>query len=1088
MSLDTRMSFAVLGKLEVHRAGEPVEVGGQRLRALLALLLIDPGRAVGLDALIAGVWGDRPPAGVANALQALVSRLRSALGAGTVIADGSGYRLAVDPERVDAHRFTGLAAQGGEILAAGDPAAAARTLRAALALWRGPAFADLAGNDVVAAEVTRLESIRLTATEDRLEADLRLARHAEVLAELPALVAAHPLRERLRAQRMRALYGLGRHVEALAAYQEARAEFADQLGADPSPALSDLHLAMLRREWQEPRRAPAEISAPPAATEPPFAREPGGNLRAGLTSFVGREDDLAKTGELLAGHRLVTLIGPGGAGKTRLAVESARAVADRMPGGTWLAELAPVADPDEVPYTVLTALGVRDPLAPAPRAGRPREDATARLVRSVGDRELLIVLDNCEHLIDAAARLADRLVAECPRVRVLATSREPLGITGEALWPVGPLALPPRDATAEQVPRYPAVALFADRAAAVRPGFDLAAEAGAVLRICRDLDGMPLAIELAAARLRSLSAGQIADRLSDRFRLLTGGSRTALPRHQTLRAVVSWSWDLLEEPERTLAARLAVFAGGATLDGAERVCAGGGLDPADVLDLLARLVDKSLVIAEADRYRMLSTVRAYATERLAESGEEHRVRLAHARFYTDFAAAAEPGLRGREQLKRIGELTAEGDNLAAALRWATEAGERELALRLVGTAGWYWWLIGHRAEGAYRAHPALALAAGGEDSIDPRILALAHMSFGINAADAGVLWDEAHASLRTAIEISRERLTEPLPPMLAVAEMILALFLNRDVTEALDLTGRLIGHPDPWVVAIGGLFRGMLLINGSRIAEGQAEVEEALWRFREIGDRWGIGNAMAVLSELGIMRGDSERSIRDMRDAIAVMDELGAREDTAYLRSRLAIGHNLAGDRAEAERVLDQMLAIVRRAGDRAGEASVHSVRGDFAREDGDLESARRHYAAGVSALGDKAPPQLRALLTSSLALLAEAEGDLARSRRLHLRSLEIALDGRDGPVLGGAVIGCAGLALAEGDPARAATLLGAAATIRGFDEVVDFDHVRITENTKAALGPGTHFRCFERGRSMPLGDVLALARAPGGGPGPARR
>ncbi|MDF5757965.1 BTAD domain-containing putative transcriptional regulator [Spongiactinospora sp. TRM90649] len=1078
------MSFAVLGTLEVRLDGRPVEVGGQRLRTLLGLLLLDPGRTIGLDALIDGVWGDRPPAGVGNALQALVSRLRSALGAGAglVTGDGSGYRLAVEPGRVDAHRFARLAAEGSDALAAGASADAARILRSALGLWRGPAYADLAGNDLATAEITRLEALRLTATEDRLEADLRLGRHAEVLAETPALIAAHPLRERMHGQRMRALYGQGRQVEALAAYEEARAGFADRLGADPSPALSGLHTAMLRGEWREPREQE------PAADEPAPAAAPGerrGNLRAALTSFVGREAEVAKTGGLLAEHRLVTLIGPGGAGKTRLAIETARAVGERIPGGTWLAELAPVADPREVPQAVLTALGVRDPLSStAHGVRRPADDAetdaTARLVRAVGRRELLIVLDNCEHLIDAAARLADRLVAECPGLRVLATSREPLGIIGEALWPVGSLALPSREGSAEEILRAPAVRLFTDRAATARPGFDPAADTGSIARICRDLDGLPLAIELAAARLRSLSAAQIADRLSDRFRLLTGGSRTALPRHQTLRAVVSWSWDLLDDAERTLAARLSVFAGGTTLAGTESVCAGGGLERADVFDVLARLVDKSLVLAEADRYRMLETVRAYAAERLAESGEERRVRLAHARFHAELAEAAEPGLRGHDQLKRISELTADQDNLSTAVRWATEEGERALALRLVGALGWYWWLVGHRLEGAHRAHAALAIP-GGETDVDPRALAHAHAAFGINAADVGMRWEEARVSLETAIRIGTDSLPSPLPPMIAVLDTILALFIRKSMPQALEVAARLSGHPDPWVVGVGQLFRGMLLINGGRVAEGQARVEEALWRFREIGERWGIGNAMAVLSELGIMRGDAARSVREMRDAISVMDQIGAGDDTVYLRSRLAIGLNMIGDRAGAGTVLDETWAIVLRSGDTVGQGGVHSVRGDFAREDGDLEAARRHYSTGMNMLGEEAPPQLKALITSSLALLAEAEHDLPRSRRLHHSALAIALGCQDGPVLGGVLIGTAGLALAEDDPARAATLLGAAASIRGFDEVADFDHVRITANAKAALGPGEFSRCYERGRWMQVDEAADFARGTGG-------
>ncbi|MEV4294414.1 ATP-binding protein [Microbispora rosea] len=498
------MSFAVLGPLDVRRDGRPIEVGGQRLRALLTLLLLDAGRTVSVDALVAGVWDDRPPSGVGNALQALVSRLRATAGRGLVVGGPSGYRLAVAPDQVDLHRFARLASEGAAALAADEPGRAAGVLREALGLWRGAPLTDLPNAEV---EVAR--------------------------------------------------------VEALAAYEEARSLFADRLGADPSPALAELHLAMLRGEPCGQATPPPNVTPTrPARVKQGLARADQGfagvdrgvagveqeqappravrrgNLRARLTSFVGRDDDVGRIGALLAADRLVTLLGPGGAGKTRLAVESAEAIAARVPGGVWLVELAPVEDGAEVVQAALTALGLRDaglvPVRAAPAMPGGESGPMARLVAALVARDTLIVLDNCEHVVKPAAVLADRLLAECPGLRILATSREPLGITGERLWPVGPLG-------ADH-----AVRLFAERAAAVRPGYLVDVERDAVERVCRELDGMPLAIELAAARLRTLSAAQIAERLCDRFRLLTGGSRTVMPRHRTLRAVVEWSWDLLD--------------------------------------------------------------------------------------------------------------------------------------------------------------------------------------------------------------------------------------------------------------------------------------------------------------------------------------------------------------------------------------------------------------------------------------------------------------------------------------------------------------------------------------------------------------
>lgn len=1084
--LDTEMTFAILGPLEIRRCGATVEIAGQRLRTLLGLLLLDAGRVVPVDRLIAGVWEDRPPNAAGNALQALISRLRAALAdqRGLVEADAAGYRLAVDPGRVDAHRFTRLAAEGRAALAAGSPADAATALHAALALWRGPALADLAGNDTVAAAITRLDTLRLAALEDRVETDLLLGRQAEAAAELPGVIAAHPLRERLRGQLMRALYGSGRHVEALASYEDARAVFADRLGVDPSPELVGLHLSMLRREWAENGlRLPSpdrDGRGLPVPAEVPRR----GNLPARLTSFVGRERDVARTAELLAGHRLVTLLGPGGAGKTRLSIESAEAVAGRMPDGVWLVELAPVAEPSEVPQAVFSALELRDPPPPASLTTSgalplpAARDPLARLVSGLAGKRLLIVLDNCEHVVEAAAALADRVLAGCPGVRILVTSREPLGITGETSRPVPPLGLPPGDGDPGDALGYPAVRLFAERAAAVRPGYRAEDEAAAVVRICRELDGMPLAIELAAARLRSLSAEQIAHRLDDRFRLLTGGSRTALPRHQTLRAVVGWSWDLLDEQERVLARRLSVFAGGAALDCAEEICSGHGLDRAEVLDVLARLVDKSLVVAQshgaAVRYRMLETIRAYAAERLAESGEQGRVRLAHAMFFTELAERSDPGLRGRGQLAVVAEMAAEHDNLSAALRWTVEASRSDLALRLVGALGWYWWLRGYRAEGAHRAHEVLRLAG---DDADPARLTLARASYGANAVGGGIELDTARAELAEVVRLAREELARPWHPLIVMAGPIIALVTGLPTGNDHHLD-EMLAHPDPWVLASARLFQGFDHLSTGRIPEGRAKLSAALRDFQGIGDRWGVANVLASLSDLHFLQGEPERALEEVHRAIALMEEIGAVDEVAYMRGRLAVGLNLTGDRAAAEEILEETLRDAVRSGDRIAALSLLSARGDFAREDGKLDEARHYYAEAMRVV-EETPSvslQMRASVNAVLGLLAEQEGDLPRGRRLLGTALEQASETADVAVMGLVLIGCAGLVLSEGDPATAAMLLGGAAAVRGIDAVVDFDHVRITERTMAALGRQEYSRYYERGRLMPREKIIALA------------
>src|SRR5262249_18097933 len=465
-------------------------------------------------------------------------------------------------------------------------------------------------------------------------------------------------------------------------YQRTRERLAEELGVDPSGELSALHTALLRGELGE------------------RAENRRTNLRAELTSFVGRDDDVVAVAGLVGGHGLVTLTGPGGSGKTRLATVTARSILDVLPDGAWLVELAAVRAGDELAQVALAAIGLRDQALPGGGSGG---DSMDRLVAAVRERSRLLILDNCEHVIDAAAAFADRLVRECRRLRILATSREPLGITGEALWQVEPLALPAEGARTSDAASSPAVRLLRDRAGAVRK--DIGSDEhtlSAMVRICQALDGIPLAIELAAARLRTMSLDQLAGRLDDRFRLLTGGSRTALPRHRTLRAVVDWSWDLLTEAERAVLRRLAVFSGGASLEAVERVCGDEVVARLQVLDLLTALTEKSLLVEHGDgtpRYRMLGTIREYAAQRLAEAGETELMRRAHLGYFTDLAETAEPHLRRAEQLEWLSVLTVEHDNIGAPLPGAIAAGQAHEAMRLGAAAGWDWYLGGDQGRG-----------------------------------------------------------------------------------------------------------------------------------------------------------------------------------------------------------------------------------------------------------------------------------------------------------------------------------------------------------------------------------------------------
>src|SRR5580693_815405 len=582
---------ALLGPLEVRTDGDPgeiTEVAGARLRALLIMLALHPGQLVTASQLIDGLWPQEMPAGAGNALQALVSRLRRALPEAVIESRPSGYQLNIDPRSTDIVRFEDLMAAGRSQLR-DDPAAAGQTLRQALALWRGPALADVADTDFGQAAIARLDELRLTAIEQRADA--------------------------------------GRRGAALEVYEQTRKRLVDHLGVEPSAELAALHLDILRDEPPAEPDPKTPRPANPASNHTSHTSHKSTNLRAELTSFVGRDAEPRQVAELLGAYRLLTLTGPGGAGKTRLAVESARAELPATPDGVWLVELAPVTDPADVTSAVLSALGLREQVLVSPNRARrlmpetpPPPDELSRLLSALAVKRTLLVLDNCEHLVAAAAALADRVLAACPQVRIMATSREPLNITGEALWTVGPLTLPPDPAvtslSAERsvVHDFASVRLLTQRARAVVPGFAVTHDnAPAVAAICRALDGMPLAIELAAARLRTMAPEQIEARLGDRFQLLSSGSRTAMPRHQTLRAVVDWSWDLLDDAERALWRRFSVFTGGATLEAAEQVCSGSGLPAARVLDLLTALAEKSLLTVRHDppRYWMLEIIRAY---------------------------------------------------------------------------------------------------------------------------------------------------------------------------------------------------------------------------------------------------------------------------------------------------------------------------------------------------------------------------------------------------------------------------------------------------------------------------------------------
>ncbi|WP_030667079.1 BTAD domain-containing putative transcriptional regulator [Streptomyces rimosus] len=895
--------YRVLGTAQARRPdGTEAPLKGARLRALLVALAAGGGRPVPAAQLIAQVWGEdaEPPADAPAALQALVGRLRRALGGPAVTSSPGGYALAAEPDAVDLFRFERLTAEGTAALRAGDPTTAAALLDEALALWHGPALADLPDRDGDPLAV-RAERRHGEARRARLAAEVACGRAADALAELAALAGAEPLDEPLQALYIRALSVAGRQAEALQAYEEVRAGLAERLGTDPGAELRDLHAQLLSGEPEHPPRTPA----PPA------------RFRSRLTSFVGRSTELGALSEELRRGRLVTLLGAGGVGKTRLALEAADAAGadgERWPDGVRVAELASVRDAESVPEAVLTALGghptqVRAPGADELRAPGGPATPLAQVVEHCGQRRLLLVLDNCEHVIDAAAGLAHAVLAGCPGVTVLATSREPLGVPGESVRPVEPL------------PPSAALRLLAERGAAARPGFRTEEDPAACAEICRRLDGLPLAIELAAARLRALTPWQIAERLDDRFRLLSGGSRTALPRQQTLRAVVDWSWDLLTADERAVLRRLAVFSGGCEVAEAEDVCAApppadGPRSPVDVLDALTSLVDKSLVTAAPEsprgmRYRLLETVAEYAGERLTESGERAAVELRHLRAYRELARTGEPGLRGPRQAEWLARLEAEHDNVRAALRTAVARGDEQEGLCLALSMSWFWQLRNHQADAR---HWAAAVAGLGPDPFtDPVRPAepLADRCTAVPPPWSGERLREARRGVRLLVLAGSGEQAGPSGPvrpeaivaayrpglpqtgrqpgvMWFFARLMTGGFAGLD--EAVDAVVRHCRElGGGWDLGLALLLRTKLLDNRTAELERSArDAEEALALFEDAGDLWGIAESLSARGDTYERRGQYALADADFSRAMEASERIGAHAQVPEFKARLA--------------------------------------------------------------------------------------------------------------------------------------------------------------------------------------------------------
>jgi predicted ATPase/DNA-binding SARP family transcriptional activator/tetratricopeptide (TPR) repeat protein len=1051
------MHVGILGPLEVMAGGQVVKIGGARLRALLIRLALDAGRVVTVEALAQALWPDGRPRDPAHALQSLMSRLRRALPEQSPVraADG-GYCLDLPPQAVDVLWFERLVSEGRHALRNGKAAGAARLLREALGLWRGEPLAEVADAPYAGAVAVRLRELRLAAIEDRVEADLTTGPEpTNLVAELEELTALHPLRERLRGLLVRALHADGRRAEALTAYDDFRRLVAEELGSDPGPELRRAHLAVLRDEEISRHRADVRRS---------------GNLPTGLGSFVGRAREQRRITAQVTDGRLITLVGPGGVGKTRLATVVAAGLTDGLPGGRWLVELAPVTDPDGVPQAVIDALRLRE-AGPLDTRPTPR-DAVSRLVEALSSAEAVIVLDNCEHLIDAAAHLAEALLSRCPLLRIIATSREPLGIGGEMLCPVPPLGLPEPDASAEQALARPAVRLFANRATAVRPGFTVNEDnVAAVTDICRRLDGLPLAIELAAARLRSLPVDELAARLGDRFALLTGGSRTALPRHRTLRAVIGWSWDLLTDDERRLARRLAAFPGDAGLESAERVAGG-------TLDQLTALVDKSLLEFDGARYRMLETIREYGLEEMADDGELAEVKTEHAAYCLDLARRGEAKLRGGGQVPWFRKLKSEQGNLLGALRFACDTGDAPTAVELAAALGLFWTICGNHAEAANRLR--LALAVPGEAATESRTIATAFYLF--NAILSGhPRAADTIGSMPEGTDHAGHRIQHPAA---ALFEPALAVF-NNDIAMGLAVVDRRLSHPDPWARAMLRFMRVFLQGDTGGLAAMRSDLQATVTAFRETGERWGLAQSLTYMAYDQITLGDVDAAIVELEESIRLLRELDPADDAGLQRVLLATAHAQSGQVEQARAELFDLVASGATRSSPGFLAYARITLGDLARHDGDLEEAARQLDRAADALDHAAldTPPFRAMLASAMGQLATAEGDLSAAQRHLLEAITSVVEMPDPPIAAGVAVAVARLRARRGAPRDAAELLGAAYALRGTPDSSNPDVVNLVHELRASLDEHTYQSAYTQGSALDGASALVLVKTTLGQP-----
>jgi predicted ATPase/DNA-binding SARP family transcriptional activator len=909
------MEFRLLGPLEVSCAGKPVELGGHKQRALLVVLVLNANRVVATDRLVELLWADEPPTTAIHALHVHVSQLRKALkAAGSSARIGThpaGYQLEVDPDELDITRFEHLVVTGRQALTRNSAQTALAAFDRALNLWRSPALAEFRSEPFAAGERARLEELRISAHEGRFDALLALGLHAKTVVELQSVAAEHPLRQGLQAQLMLALYRSGRQAEASDVFQRLLSRLRDELSMEPGPDLQMLLRQILTHD--------SALQVAPGSAKV-------GNLPIQLTDFIGRRQAVAKVRRLLGEHRLVTLLGVGGVGKTRLALEVASQLAAEGLTGVWLVDLSSVLDPARVPDAIAASLGL---------ALQGSMSTRAILVERLSTEPAFLVLDNCEHLVASCAEIVQELLQQTGATRVLATSRQPLQVPGEVTWPVPPLTLPTTGGVfaPDAVRESEALQLFEARARSADTDFELTSEnVGAVGSICRGLDGIPLAIELAAAMVRGMSPAEISDRLTDRFG----------PRQRALTGALDWSHQLLSERQQRLFRRLAIFAGSFDLASVEAVCADELIPRSEVADTLLQLVDRSLVARDGEtnnrsRYRFLETVRSYAREKLNASGEERNIAATHVAHHRDRAESVWSAYP--DTVRAHAELHADIDDFRAAIDWCTSEAP-ELGMEILGALGYFFLSLGYHREGLEWLHK-LRTASGPGGQVPTRTLIIEARMLEVQGD-----YDAALVAVEVALAQSR-----------------------RDEDRSYEAEAQL---------EMGGIE-----INLGRYGRASARLKRSLALFMQLGERQHAGR---VLNELGLMawrRGRLRAGQRHFEASIAAADRNWDPANLAIPIGNLgAIAFEL-GELERARSLTEQALGLARRHGMRPTVVAALGTLGDIERKAGDPAAAKRNYSealdlAAVLGLGDLVIENIE-----GIALVAHAQGLGARALRL---------------------------------------------------------------------------------------------------------